>query len=109
MTQKVKDRLITAIIGLFTGFAVILFGTFVSGKTDNNDRIRKKIESLEKDKVDKTEFIRYAKDNEEKHQSIEENINKNLEKTEKNINDKIETTEKNLKEKLDIIINYSKN
>lgn len=78
MTQKNKDRVINALVGILTGSSVVLFGTFLTKKTDGSLTIKSDIETLKLEKVDKQAFEKYQDRHVLTHESEMKSIDKKL-------------------------------
>lgn len=78
MTQKNKDRVVNALIGILTGGSVVLFGTFLTNKSGDSLAIKKDIENLKLEKVDKQSFEKYKDRHTDQHKSERDEINKKL-------------------------------
>jgi len=70
MVQKVKDRIIGALIMTCSGIAVSLITIYAQNKNDNS----KELEELIKSKLPKSEFIEYKKEHKEEHNKLTEDV-----------------------------------
>lgn len=61
MTRTVKDRLINLALVVISGVAVSLFTSFQANKHSEKKNYTEKIERLEKEKLDKTDFNDHVK------------------------------------------------
>jgi len=67
MVQKVKDRIIHALIVVITGIVVSIFSVaYANNKLDSKEQIK-----IIEGKVDKTEFEKYKAENETAHLKLE--------------------------------------
>ena len=62
-----RDRLITAVIGIVTGCSVVLFGTWLTKKDDITRDFTSEIKSLKETKLDKIDFNEYRQEHNQIH------------------------------------------
>lgn len=71
MTNKNKDRLVNVVIGIVTGCSIILFGSFLDDKKEENSATKDDIETLEEEKVSWKDYEKDQKTKWENHDKVQ--------------------------------------